>query len=128
MNRDFMSDILVRAVNKFINTPGMFVIRGEPRYENIEWSSNLVVTPPTKEQVEEKVKELIADEPRRRLRYHRDRLLQQCDWVTLPDVNLSEEKKAAWLGYRQALRDLPDITNPEIDGPFVKNVDWPQEP
>jgi hypothetical protein len=128
MNQNLIETLLIKAVSEFITEPGMFVIRGEPKYENIEWSPNFNGTPPTKLEVEDRVKELISDEPMRRLRYHRDRLLQKCDWVTLPDVNLSEEKKAAWLEYRQALRNLPDTANPELDGPFVKNVEWPQEP
>jgi hypothetical protein len=39
-------------------------------------------------------------------------LLSQSDWTQLPDSPLSEEAKAAWAEYRQALRDMP------------KGIDW----
>jgi hypothetical protein len=32
--------------------------------------------------------------------------LQQSDWTQLPDVPLTDEQKAAWATYRQALRDF----------------------
>jgi hypothetical protein len=32
--------------------------------------------------------------------------LQNSDWTQLPDVPLTEEQKAAWATYRQALRDF----------------------
>ena len=34
-------------------------------------------------------------------------LLQDCDWTVVVDSPLSDEKKAEWSTYRQALRDLP---------------------
>lgn len=110
------------------NIPGSLRVVGEDAYENILWDPNLIPNPPTEEEFNAKWQELKNAEPMRRLKIHRDILLQKCDWVTLPDVNLSEEKKTAWLNYRQALRDLPSTANPTIDGPFVTNVDWPQEP
>lgn len=110
------------------NIPGSLIVRGEPEYENIVWDKTLIPNPPTKEQIEQKIEDLIAEEPYRRLRIHRDILLKECDWVTLSDVSLSDEKKTAWLNYRQALRDLPSNSTPELDGPFVKNVEWPQKP
>ena len=124
-----MENYISEAIYELVgNIPGGFVYRGDRTYSNIDWNLNLIPNPPTEEEVEQKIIEIISEEPYKRLRIHRDRLLQNCDWVTLPDVNLSEEKKTAWLNYRQALRDLPNTTNPELDGPFVKNVDWPQEP
>jgi hypothetical protein len=35
-------------------------------------------------------------------------MLMRSDWTQLPNSGLSEEKKAAWETYRQALRDLPE--------------------
>lgn len=124
-----MENYLVEAVHELTgNISGSFVVRGELLYSNIDWNRELIPNPPSEEEVSAKIIELAKKEPYKRLRIHRDRLLQKCDWVTLPDVNLPEEKKTAWLNYRQALRDLPNTANPELDGPFVKNVDWPQEP
>ena len=57
------------------------------------------------------------------LRKQRNTLLTQSDWtVTVADVNLSESALEAWKVYRQALRDLPSITeDPE-------NPVWPTAP
>lgn len=49
----------------------------------------------------------------------RNRLLANCDWTQLADAPLTEEQKAAYAEYRQALRDVP-----EQDG-FPDNVVWP---
>src|SRR3546814_3049766 len=43
-----------------------------------------------------------------RLRAERHAKLRACDWTVLPDV--PEPTRLAWLTYRQALRDLPEIT------------------
>jgi len=48
------------------------------------------------------------------LQIERNARLAECDWTQLPDNGLSEEKKAEWLEYRQALRDLPE-TYPDPD-------------
>jgi hypothetical protein len=45
-----------------------------------------------------------------RLRAERDERLRACDWTQLPDV--AEAVRLAWQPYRQALRDLPDTTDP----------------
>lgn len=42
--------------------------------------------------------------------------LADSDWTQMPDVMLSDEKKAKWATYRQLLRDVPQK--------FPKNVDW----
>lgn len=118
---------LLRALAELSLEPGSFVIRGEQIYENVDWSSS-TQPKPSKEEVNEKIEELTSQEPMRRLRTHRDLLLKECDWVVLSDVTLTEEKKTAWLNYRQALRDLPNTESPEIDGPFITNVNWPTPP
>lgn len=56
------------------------------------------------------------------LRRTRDELLSACDWTMTVDCALSDERKAEWRAYRQALRDLPgDTTNPG-------NPSWPSRP
>lgn len=55
-------------------------------------------------------------------RAQRDRLLTQYDWTQLPDAALSDEEKAAWTAYRQALRD---ITAQSL---FPTTIDWPLAP
>jgi len=57
------------------------------------------------------------------LRIKRDVLLQKCDWVvSISDSSLPQEKIDEWKVYRQALRDLPSVTeDPE-------NPNWPTPP
>ena len=49
-----------------------------------------------KEQVLIKAQELLDGEAHKRLRTHRDILLQECDWTQGADSPLSDEKKAEW--------------------------------
>lgn len=77
--------------------------------------------PPTEEQVSA----VIAEEPMRQLRIQRNQLLTQTDWWVLPDRTATQ----AQLDYRQALRDLPANSSPELDenGQLI-NVNWPEKP
>ena len=57
------------------------------------------------------------------LRNERNRRLTASDRYALPDYpHANEEVRAAWLAYRQALRDLPGVT---ID---PSNPEWPTPP
>lgn len=67
--------------------------------------------------VEPTVEELAAQ-----VRNHRDMLMQASDWTGLNDANLTSAEKAAWVEYRQALRDIP-----QQEG-FPTNVVWPTLP
>jgi len=44
----------------------------------------------------------------KRLRYQRDALLAACDWRVVLDAPWDVDQ---WITYRQALRDLPDVTS-----------------
>ena len=56
------------------------------------------------------------------VRIERNNRLQKCDWTHCTDAQLSDEKRAEWVTYRQALRDLPTtVTDPT-------NVTWPTPP
>ncbi len=58
----------------------------------------------------------------RNLRGWRNTLLSGTDWIFMPDVDISEEKKEEWVAYRKLLRDLPENTEDPT------NVTWPIEP
>ena len=93
------------------------------------WNTNIVTgTLPTKTEVTNKAQELYDGEAMRRLRVHRDNLLRDTDWVVTKAAETGVAETTAWKTYRQALRDLPSTTTPELDGPFVKNVTWPTKP
>lgn len=55
-------------------------------------------------------------------REKRNSLIAETDYLAMPDYPLDEEKKAAVLAYRQALRDVP-----EQEG-FPRQIDWPVKP
>ena len=73
---------------------------------------------PTEEEIQAKIAELQAAEPLRLLREERDRRLAATDWRAT--IDYPGEDQAAWLEYRQALRDIT-LQDPE-------NVTWPEEP
>ena len=55
------------------------------------------------------------------VRADRDGRLQESDWTQLSDVPLTEEKKAEWVVYRQALRDVTNQPDPF-------EITWPTKP
>ena len=59
-----------------------------------------------------------------RLRFNRNRLLAQSDWMANSDVTMSEE----WRFYRQALRDITTQT-PSLDSDGnLTGITWPTPP
>lgn len=59
-----------------------------------------------------------------RVRKERNRRLVASDWSQLPDAQaaMSDERKAAWVTYRQALRDITITSADPVD------VVWPVQP
>ena len=62
----------------------------------------------------------------RNIRYERFLRLAQSDWTQGADSPLTEEKKAEWRIYRQALRDIMANLPEDLDDPA--EVVWPSEP
>lgn len=54
----------------------------------------------------------------------RDEKLQASDWTQLPDVPLTAEQKAAWVSYRQELRNYPDTVKDEVLQSFCQDKDF----
>ena len=62
------------------------------------------------------------------LRYERDRRLSATD-IPWGLADFSHPQKQAWLDYRQALRDLPANSQPQLDeNDKLINVDFPVPP
>tara|TARA_B100002019_G_scaffold244486_1_gene221464 strand:+ start:967 stop:1356 length:390 start_codon:yes stop_codon:yes gene_type:complete len=123
------SDFTAQAINSLIgNLPGAFIMRGGNFYNNVVWNTDIVTDIPTEQQVVEKSQELYNNEAMNILRKERDRLLVECDWVVIKARETNTNVPAAWKTYRQALRDLPSTASPELDGPFIQNVNWPTPP
>ena len=77
---------------------------------------------PTEEQIQAKIAELEAAEPLRLLRQKRNELLAQSDWMAVSDRTMTQ----AQINYRQALRDLPETADPQLDEQGnLTNVTWP---
>jgi hypothetical protein len=55
-------------------------------------------------------------------REKRNALIAETDYMAMPDYPLDEERKAAVLAYRQALRDVPEQKG------FPRQIDWPVKP
>ena len=84
-------------------------------------------TPPTQEQIQEKLAELEALEPMRLLRIERNRRLAETDWRMVEDYPMSN--KLEWKTYRQALRDLPATQKLQLnENGMLTNVTWPEVP
>ena len=95
-------------------------------YSDIEWKDT-EQTKPTEEEVNSEITRLQSEEPMRRLRLHRNKLLAETDWMAYSDVTMSDE----WRTYLQALRDLPSTATPVLDNtskPGISGVTWPTKP
>tara|TARA_Y100000015_G_scaffold28127_1_gene27333 strand:+ start:688 stop:1041 length:354 start_codon:yes stop_codon:yes gene_type:complete len=95
-------------------------------YDGIEWKDT-EQTKPTEEEVNSEIARLQSEEPMKRLRDYRNKLLAESDWMANSDVTMSD----AWRTYRQALRDLPSTATPVLDSttkPGISGVTWPTKP
>jgi len=60
-----------------------------------------------------------------RLRFERNRLLAQSDWMALSDRTMTQTQ----IDYREALRNLPETSDPELDqNGQLTGVNWPTAP
>jgi len=87
------------------------------------WDTLVINEKPPKEEFEAKLQELIDTQPLKELRTKRNTLLTQTDrYATLdyPHSNLAVQQ--TWFDYRQALRDLPTVTEDPA------NPVWPTAP
>ena len=83
------------------------------------WSSKTTDFGVTWSQITKKKKELEDAEPLNEVRIERNKLLQQTDWMSLPDAPTMSD---AWKKYRQELRDITK-TYKTLD-----EVKWPTKP
>jgi len=59
------------------------------------------------------------------LRSQRNKDLKDSDWTQLPDTNLTNSQKQAWMQFRGELRNITDnLTTVEQ----VNNIDYPDKP
>lgn len=60
-------------------------------------------------------------DPSYRIRYVRNNLLKESDFIMQSDVPIDPEAREQWIAYRQQLRDLPDTCD-------LRNPVWPEKP
>jgi hypothetical protein len=60
-----------------------------------------------------------------KVRADRDFKISVCDWTQAADSPLTDSKKAEWVTYRQALRDVPSNNS---DVTSLDAVTWPTQP
>ena len=106
---------------------------------NAEWSlidstivwHDKIQTQPTEDEVNAKIAELQTAEPFRLLRIERNKLIAETDWTQLKDISLDSIREKNWKDYRQALRDLPSNSTPNLDNNGnlnMSSVNWPDKP
>ena len=80
-------------------------------------------------ELEEKIwQDQAYDRALRRLREKRNQLLTETDWIITKGLEQGTEL-TEWKTYRQALRDLPETAEPQLDSQGnLTNVDWPEVP
>ena len=87
------------------------------------WNTLVVNEKPPKEEFEAKLQELLDAQPLKDLRKQRDTLLAKTDKYANTDwPHASLAKQTEWIEYRQALRNLPSVTEDPV------NPVWPVRP
>lgn len=94
---------------------------GPIEYENMVWHDE-EIPKPTKQEVAKVYEELIDAQPLKELRQERNKRLAEVDWIFSSDYHISSEERDVWVAYRQALRDLPSVTEDPT------NPVWPTKP
>ena len=89
------------------------VQKNQPELVDGKWVIGWTVYPKEQDQIERE-----TEAQSEAIKSQRNELLAKCDWTVLADSPLTEEKRAEWLLYRQALRDISDLEGfPYIDLP-----------
>ena len=120
MHTPFILNTVQRALQATTDVmPTKFYL--DPDYDLIQFEEGY--DKPSREVFSTKYNELLNTHKYEVLREQRNKKLTESDFVIFPDYSHpTPEIKQAWLDYRQALRDLPSITeDPE-------NPNWPTPP
>ena len=92
-------------------------------------SSHSIILSDDLTKIEELYKSGIEVEKQRLLREERDERLAETDWIVTQSLEKGEEIPEKWKTYRQALRDLPATSTPELNEyKQLSNITWPTKP
>ena len=109
------------AVKELIrDSPVRFSINRPYTYENILFPEGY--TKPSKEAYDEAFPRHLKIELFKELRQERNRRLAEVEWVFSTDYQMEDGERSVWVTYRQALRDLPSVTEDPT------NPLWPTKP
>lgn len=97
-------------------------------YDKLNWMDD-PAKKPSKEVVLAKAEEVARALPLKRLRLVRDRMMKECDWVTLRAMRTGEPIPQEWADYMQALADITKTSpEPMLQAGELLNVTWPVKP
>jgi hypothetical protein len=123
MNPEVLQKLNTETV-KFFNPIPENVVGIGTTYDQLKYTEGY--EKPSKEAFEAKLQELIdahhRERPLKELRAKRNKLLTNCDWVTIKAYSTQKVVPKAWRDYMQALRDLPSTTEDPT------NPVWPVAP
>jgi len=113
---------------KELNINIIGIKKGTPIYNNVIWEDE--ANKPTEAVILAKIQDIKNNEPFKVLRNDRNKKLFDTDYRTVHDYPYANDTvKQAWLTYRQALRDLPANSTPQLDANGnLTNVTWPTPP
>ena len=77
---------------------------------------------------ETELAEFMRQDRLRMVREKRNALLAECDWTQAVDSPLSDNDKAAWATYRQALRDMTNGITIDVNDTLLDSYTWPEKP
>lgn len=100
------------------------VQKSQPELVEDKWVLGWTIYDKTEEQIEHENTQQAAT-----VRERRGYELARCDWVAVIDCPLSDEVKAEWMTYRQALRDITEHADfPWVDLPHAPDYVEPETP
>jgi hypothetical protein len=93
------------------------VTEADPEFKDGNWFQVWVVSDASPDEVEQRTNNQAVS-----VRAERNNLIAKCDWTQLNDAPIDSLKRADWVEYRQALRDIPQQPG------FPWDVIWPNQP
>jgi hypothetical protein len=100
------------------NTQNCFLANSATQVDGA-WVYSWVVTNKTLEEISAH-----NDAIAKQVRYERDRLLAESDWMVIKSAETGVVLATEWATYRQALRDITTHAN----FPYLQDSDWPEAP
>jgi len=93
-----------------------------PDYDSLIWQDENNPKP-TLAEINQAIELLTQQAPLKELRRLRNQKLAESDWMAVSDRVMTQ----AQIDYRQALRDLPQTADPQLDEQGnLTNVTWPE--